>query len=229
MDRIAEKVVKPPNSAADCWNDIGVEGDSSCPELARFGHCRNCPIYAQAGMRFFDRSIPEGYRLDWTDSLRKEKEVYRAGTTSIIVFGIADEWLALPTALLREVIGFHSIHRVPRRSGSVLLGLVNVRGEIQLCVSLAGLFGIESKADTASENHSAKHMIVVEHGGEVWVFPVDKIHGTHRILDSNIVNPPVTVERSASRLTRGVIQLEDLQVGLLDAEAILATLKKGVA
>ena len=228
----AVKVTRPPNAAADCWNDIGVEGNNSCPELARFGHCRNCPIYAEAGTRFFDRSIPEDYRQDWTDILRKEKEVYQAGATSIIVFGIADEWLALPAAMLREVIDFRSVHYVPRRSGSILLGLVNVRGEIQLCVSLAGLFGIESaesKAGKGSANHSSKRMIVVDRGGEVWVFPVDRIHGTHRVLNSNIVSPPVTVERSANRFTRGVVQLENMPVGLLDAEAIFAILRKGVA
>jgi chemotaxis-related protein WspD len=223
------KVARPPNAADDCWNDIGVEGNNSCPELARFGHCRNCPIYAEAGIRFFDRSIPEDYRLDWTEILRKEKEVYQADTTSIIVFGIADEWLALPTALLREVVDFRSVHHVPRRSGRVLLGLVNIRGEIQLCVSLAGLFEIESHEETPWARHSVKRMIVVERDGEVWVFPVDKIHGTHRILNSNILNPPVTVERSASRFTRGVVQLENMPVGLLDAEAIFARLRKGIA
>jgi chemotaxis-related protein WspD len=228
----APKVSRPPNAAADCWNDIGVEGNNSCPELAQFGHCRNCPVYADAGTSFFDRNIPEDYRLDWTDILRRKKEVYQTGTTSIIVFGIADERLALPTAMLREVIDFRSVHHVPRRSGSVLLGLVNVRGEIQLCVSLAGLFGIESaelEAERRSADHSAKRMIVAERSGEVWVFPVDRVHGSHRVLNSNIVSPPVTVERSASRFTRGVVQLENMPVGLLDIEAIFAMLRKGIA
>jgi Magnesium chelatase, subunit ChlI len=33
----------------DCWNQIGVFGDGTCPELAKVIHCRNCPVYAAGG------------------------------------------------------------------------------------------------------------------------------------------------------------------------------------
>lgn len=32
----------------DCWNRIGVRGDGSCPRLAGYIHCRNCPVHDAA-------------------------------------------------------------------------------------------------------------------------------------------------------------------------------------
>ena len=33
---------------ADCWEqEIGVNGNASCSELARHIHCRNCPVYSK--------------------------------------------------------------------------------------------------------------------------------------------------------------------------------------
>jgi len=38
-----------PSSIERCWNFIGIEGDRSCPQLATYTHCRNCPVYSTAG------------------------------------------------------------------------------------------------------------------------------------------------------------------------------------
>ena len=35
----------------DCWNRIGVCGDQTCPELTRFVHCHNCPVFSTASER----------------------------------------------------------------------------------------------------------------------------------------------------------------------------------
>ena len=55
-----------PAVAEGCWHRIGVSGDRSCPELASFVHCRNCPVFAAAARGFFDRPAPEGYLAEWT-------------------------------------------------------------------------------------------------------------------------------------------------------------------
>ena len=39
----------------DCWNRIGVRGDGSCPRLAGYIHCRNCPVHDAAAARVLDR------------------------------------------------------------------------------------------------------------------------------------------------------------------------------
>ena len=40
-----------------CWNEIGVQGNGSCPELRKVIHCRNCPVYSKAGVQLLDRPL----------------------------------------------------------------------------------------------------------------------------------------------------------------------------
>src|SRR5947209_7840285 len=87
----------------DCWNTIGVRGDRSCPELVEFVHCQNCPVFAAAGRGLLDAPSPEGYLEEWTERLAEELEELSCDTRSVLVFRVADEWLALPVEALVEV------------------------------------------------------------------------------------------------------------------------------
>jgi len=45
----------------DCWNEIGVRGDRSCPRLKEHGHCRNCPVFSSAAAVRLDAQLPTDY------------------------------------------------------------------------------------------------------------------------------------------------------------------------
>src|SRR5436853_1228295 len=80
-----------------CWLEIGVYGKGSCVELKKHIHCRNCPVYSSAGVRLLDRPLPEGYRWDWTLHFAQEKQKgLPPARTSVVIFRIDSEWLALP-------------------------------------------------------------------------------------------------------------------------------------
>ncbi len=55
-----------PGLASSCWNEIGIRGDQSCPELVTAIHCRNCSVFAAAARNFLDRPAPAGYLAEWT-------------------------------------------------------------------------------------------------------------------------------------------------------------------
>src|SRR5262245_32698927 len=122
--------VLPPTDI-DCWNRIGIQGDRSCPELAKVVRCHNCPVFAAAGRRFLDAPSPDGYLAEWTERLAAPVVEADHDLESILVFRIASEWLALPVSVLVEVTGPRVVHRVPFRAG-LLAGLVNIRGELHL-------------------------------------------------------------------------------------------------
>jgi chemotaxis-related protein WspD len=133
----------------DCWNRIGVRGDHSCPELAQYVHCQNCPVFAAAGRRFLDAPTPPGYLDEWAERLAAPVEEAAADLEGALVFRLADEWLALSVHALVEVTTPRPVHRVPHRGG-LLAGLVNIRGELSLCVHLAKLLGIEPRSGGAN-------------------------------------------------------------------------------
>lgn len=213
----------------DCWNRIGVGGDSSCSELPRAIHCRNCPIYADAGRGFLERETWDAYRGEWTNLLAQPKEERTAVSQSWVIFALGGEYLALPTVCFREVLGRRAVHRVPARGNGILLGLVNVRGEIQLCVSLGALLGLNQPPESKSAAQSSGRMLVVEHSAAVWVFPVDRVSGILRFEPASLGPVPATLQKAQARFSRGAIDWEGRSVGCLDEGAVFSAFGKGIA
>lgn len=215
----------------NCWNQIGVWGDKSCPELKRVTHCRNCEVYASAGLDLLDREAPQGYQREWTSSLQaRPREIDDSETIPAVIFRLGKEWLALPTRLFKEVTEARSIHSLPHRSNDVLLGLVNIRGEMRLCVSIGNFLGIEkeAEADQKTNSREQRRMMVVEQEGETWVCPVDEIYGTHRFHSSELLNVPATVAKSSASYTKGLLSCGGKNVGYLDFDLLFYALKRRV-
>ena len=219
-----------PDKIEACWNRIGVSGDGSCPELKQVIHCHNCPVYSSAGRSLFDRNAPEGYLDEWTRVLSGQKREGISETTSVVIFRLGVEWLALPTLVFKEMADLRVVHHLPHRTNDILLGIVNIGGELQLCVSLTGLLGIaaDEGADAQAGHGVYKRMAVVERDRERWVFPMDEIHDVHRLPPDALLAVPVTVSKAAGTYTKGIFQWQDRSVGLLDDELIFSTLKRNV-
>jgi len=142
IDRTRQDAPAVTAPMPECWRVIGVAGDRSCPELQAFVHCRNCPVLAEAARSFFDRPAPEGYLDAWQAILEEPAEAADGADTSVLVFRVDHEWLSLPTGALVEVTPSRTLHTVPHRAGTALAGIVNVRGQLQLCVSLHAVLGL---------------------------------------------------------------------------------------
>lgn len=128
----------------DCWNLIGVSGNGSCRELLRFVHCRNCPVYSAAAVQLLDRPVTEERRREWTEHYGQERKLSTPARISVVIFRLGSEWLALPTPAFQEVAERRRLHSLPHRRGGVVLGLVNVRGELLVCASLHRVLGLAS-------------------------------------------------------------------------------------
>src|SRR5437870_1931260 len=118
-----------------CWQTIGVYGNGECQELKEFVHCRNCPVYSTAAQRLLDRPLPADYQREWTQHFSKKETPGKPVKTSAVLFRIGAEWLALPAQTFQEIAERRPIHSLPHRRLGVVVGLVNVRGELLICVS----------------------------------------------------------------------------------------------
>jgi chemotaxis-related protein WspD len=136
----------------DCWRVIGVQGNGSCAELQQFVHCRNCPVYSAAALQLLDRPLWPEYLREHTRHYAEARRPATPARLSLLVFRLAHEWLALPTVAFQEVVERRFIHSLPHRRQGIVLGLVNVRGELIVCVSLARLLGLETPSDAVRSN-----------------------------------------------------------------------------
>jgi chemotaxis-related protein WspD len=216
---------KPLNLIApedQCWNRIGVRGDRSCPELLKVTHCNNCPVFAAAGRRFLDAPSPDGYLAEWTTRLAARDDMREGDETSVLVFRLGDEWLALPVAVLVEVTRPRAVHRVPHRGG-LLAGMANIRGELLLCVRLDLILGVSTPADADAD---LKRFVVIRRQAENWVFAADEVDQVHRVLLPDLTSAAPTLARSHGKLTRGVFPHANRSVGLLDDGRLFQTLRE---
>ncbi len=191
-------------------------------------------IDPQEGIRsaniLLERIPEQGYLQEWTLHLMKEKQApLNATEHSVVIFRIKGEWLALSTLVFKQVCESRIIHRVPHKDSRLLLGLVNIEGQIRMCVALNRLLEIEDQAEKTIESEAFNRFIVVDKEGEIWVFPVDEVFGIFHCYPDQITNLPVTLAKSSSNYLKGVFSWDKGNVGYLDEELLFYTLKRKIA
>jgi chemotaxis-related protein WspD len=227
-DLTSDEPSRPVSRVDDCWNKIGVHGDASCPELKRHAHCRNCPTFTTAALALLERDPPPGYIGDWTRHFAQSKQDKEFGTLSAIVFRLGAEWFALPTLAFDEVAEQRTIHSLPHRRNGIVLGLVNVRGELLICVSLSKMLGMKGTVPPKPLRQSEQLVIMRNERGRM-AFPVDEVQSIHRYHPRDLKSVPATIVKAAAAYTKAVLPWHDNLVGLLDDQLILRTLNGSVA
>jgi len=209
-----------------CWDDIGVQGDATCPELQQVIHCRNCPIYFKAGIQLLDRPLLPDYRRAWTKHFAQEKKLASPARHSALLFRINSEWLALPTAAFQEVAERRPIHSLPHRQQGIVLGLANVRGELLICISLSHVLGLVRGPLHETPRKTYARLLVAQWDGQRLVFPVEEVRGVLRFETPELQEPPAILAKSRLSYTHSILQWQDRLVGLLDADLLFSSLNR---
>ncbi|APR35146.1 chemotaxis protein CheW [Paraburkholderia sp. SOS3] len=266
---MTERIEDLPDIASrvdDCWNRIGTRGDQSCPALAEWTRCLNCPVFERAAARLLDRPVsdavgglagvqrvarlaqPAGVPAEvatasGSGDLVAGASAQSSKTDSVVVFRVADEWLALPTEALKQIEDLRPVHSLPHRRNRAVLGLVNVRGALTVVVSLGELLRLDrtagaalasqpgaDEASTLRAPRSGRYarMLVVAHDCEPVVFPVDEVHGVVRYAAGALKPVPDTLTRSSAAHTAGVLAWQGKTVGVLDAARVFASLTQSL-
>lgn len=159
----------------------------------------------------------------WVMKKIATEEALLEGT--IIIFRLSQEWFGIRTIALHEICETKIIHRIPHRSEKMLLGFVNVRGQLRICISMHAFLKIEQPEENSIKN-ALKFIVVQQQEEDIWVFPVDEVLGIYHIKQSQITNIPITVSQSETNLLKGIIQLEMKRVGYLDEQLLFKKLKR---
>jgi len=216
----------------DCWNRIGVwaGADRSCPRLEEVGHCINCHVFSAAGRRLLESEAPAGYLEEWSTFCSIEQVERRQQAGSIILFRLGDEWLGLETRLLDEVMSMRAIHSIPHRKSPVLKGLTNVRGELQLCVSIGRLLNITRGEITGTNVVKGvyERMVVISQDHHRFVFPVSEVRGVYRFELSDMKSAPATAMNCSVHYLKGMLVWEGRNVGVIDPDLLFTALERGI-
>jgi len=205
-----------------------VHGNGTCPELQQVVHCRNCPVYSKAGVQLLDRPLLPEYRRAWTEHFAQEKKLASPARHSALLFRINAEWLALPTPAFQEVAERRPVHSLPHRRQGVVLGLVNVRGELLICASLGHLLGLDRRPLRETPCPAYDRLLVAKWGRHRFVFPADEVRGILRFQTPELQAPPATLAKSRRSYTQGILLWQDRAVGVLDAELLFSSLNRSL-
>jgi chemotaxis-related protein WspD len=209
-----------------CWREIGIAGDRSCELLSRYVHCRNCPQYSSLGRTLFDREMPGDYRREVSEELAATAASLAEDAVSVLVLRVGSEWFALRSRVFHEVAAHQKAYVLPFRSGALLTGLVNVNGELLLCISLEAALGLPAEEKTKSGGRL--RLCVVGNGRERIAFGVDEILGVRRVPCARLRPVPVTLAKSPSAQTASCFELDGHDIGLIDEQRLFDSLDRSL-
>jgi len=223
-----------------CWQEIGIYGDRSCEQLEKHLHCRDCPVYQNAGWKLLDHQAPQGYLAEWTERLEQPQDPGLSCGRPMIMFRVGHEWLVLSVQPISEIANVRPIHTIPHRSNQILLGLANIRGELPLCISMHRLLHSvdpdnEQKIARVSrliaeenleENASFGRLLVVRLQNGIRALWVDEVHSVVRIETEKMEPIPSTLKRNTQSILAGVYSLDGKSIGIIDEDKLALQLLK---
>lgn len=218
------------SSINDCWNSIGVWGHNAerCPELDRVVHCRNCTVYSAAGRLLLNRSPSSEYLDEWTDRLAGDREERQTGTTSAFVFREGLQWFALPVAVVREVAVMGPIHIIPHRSNNILRGVVNIKGKLEICVSLGAVLEVGNCVTTeqSTENFAPARFVVVSYNSQALAFPVTEVMGIIRYQPEAVRDLPAAESGIHKVYISGMLHYDNREISFLKYNRLFHSLTR---
>ena len=134
--------------------------------------------------------------------------------------------------MVDQVTSGRTPHRIPHRTGKVLRGLVNVEGELLLCLSLTALLGIQTNppaaADADGNPAGAIPRLIVATFGEAgrWAFAADAVPGIQSFSQAALQPVPATLACAEAACVEGMFDWNGRPVALLDDRKIADQLKK---
>ena len=119
------------------------------------------------------------------------------------------------------------IHSIPHKSSRIFRGIVNIRGRLELCVSIGGVLRIEPGA-VRQGTPAPERLIVAAKGGQSVVFPVSEVMGPVPYNSSALKPLPITVSGSKAVYTKGILRINNQEVGILDDTMLFRILARNL-
>lgn len=157
------------------------------------------------------------------DAVKEPSQKQNSSIIQLVCFKLGDEEYALDIMNVQEVIHLVEIMKVPQMPNFVH-GVINVRGDIMPVFDLRVKFNLHVKEFTQKAR-----IIVVMLDGEKISFIVDEILETLRIESGSIDPAPAVKMKIKRECIKGIGELIDRMIILLDIEEIHRDIKEDIA
>jgi purine-binding chemotaxis protein CheW len=134
----------------------------------------------------------------------------------LVTFCVNDEQYAVDILRVQEINRMLTITQVPQSPPGVE-GVINLRGRIIPIMDLRIRFGMPK-----GERTDESRIMVVESGGTIVGFIVDRVHEVLRISRTTVDPAPAMSSTVESRYIDGVAKMDDRLIILLDLDALLS-------
>ena len=111
-----------------------------------------------------------------------------------------------PLAVVAEVTEPRPVHRVPHRTNRVFSGLVSLRGQLHLCVSMHGLLEVDPP-DPSEEPPASPRLVVIRQGPDRWTFPAEEVVGVQAVPMDRLEKRPLDARQPGRQLQPGGLRL----------------------
>lgn len=173
---------------------------------------------------------PEEYYKRWMEQMSELEAVDRVLFSPVLIFRINEHCLALNAEVVREVTTLQKVHRIPYSTSEIIRGLVNVRGDLQIRVSLRLLLelGEQQQKGQSLSRKVYPRLVVIEKERQVFAFFTQEIYGATSIEKAHLA--PVA-ESSFSVLdtcVKHTFLIKNTTVKWLDDDLIFYQLRKAL-
>lgn len=172
--------------------------------------------------RLLDRAYPKGYANEWVE-LAKKKDEDSSLILKALIFRLGNDWFGLDAKGVGLVMDAKPSHRMPTGESSPIKGVVSVRGDLKPIADLYQLLRGASEEDTRREKG---FMILIAQDSKEWVVKVDEILGIINIPQKNLENVPVNVAKSHGNLIKGIVDVENKKISILEEELLFYALSR---
>lgn len=226
MNKGANGVIYP------CWNKEGVwaGADRSCERLKTVVHCRNCEKYIQSGRQFLveQSHLDEEDRERWGDLYALKPQEVVDEKHKLTLIRVADELLALESEYIVTVIEARESCWIPHKSGSCIMGVINVDGEAIVLVSLQKFLGVQESKKEQTGITYPRIVLVGDRGSPIALY-VDDLKGGLVYRNDNVKALGDDGQRKYSNYCAGVLTDPQGLVGCLDGDKLLTGLERALS
>jgi chemotaxis-related protein WspD len=214
-----------------CWAHIGIQGDRSCEKLPQHLHCRNCAVYRAQGRQIFDR-VPTHTFAPVDDTAFYQADQGETVEENCLLFALGRQLTALPMRAIADVSKALPCTRIPHRSRGALEGLVNMQGQLQLCISLIEVLGLGNRASIFDQVDLAQSRMVMLRGADDQsiVFRATRVVGVERlqyrdqpqtsVSDASGADRPISFSAIIQNCMRAMLVWQNQDVILLNPVAL---------